>query len=483
MSNDTTQYKSKSYLLFIAVTTALGGFIIGVVCCILNATIIEIQTSLNWPADQVNFRMGMASSLIPLGSFVGAILAGYLSDRIGRRGSLMTADCIIISGFAFTYCEDFTLFCLGRMIEGIACGMFGVLVPIFIREIAPSNVSGKMVSAYAISANLGSILVYCLTFGLPTSPDPTSQWWKYMYAIPAVIAIVQLLMFATLLKFDTPKYYLTHNKEKEARDVINSIYKDECVEDAYGRELQTEKSVDLFHIIPKYKYQLILCMFLYFSSQYMGLGMLGYYSTYIFIGTSSGDEGVGSPKFILQVRLLNLFLSLISCPTSAVGSYLVDKIGRKLLLLIGCVTLTLLLFCFAACGLNQSGLEQRVCFVAINIVCGLSYGVMLSLYTAELVPPKGISIINTWDNFNQLIITFLFPIVVNSSGRMASAFVVFGLVSIVSFPIKCYFVKETKNKGLHEIYQLFQKQKVDGLLDDEKEEDARTPDIVPVIEN
>jgi len=458
-----TQYKSLSYLAFIAITTALGGFNIGVVCSILNATLLQVEKSLNWPEDERSFRVGVASGLIPAGSFLGAILAGCLSDKVGRRKSLIIANCILLSGFMFTYFEEFWIFCSGRLIEGIACGAFGVLVPVFIREISPPNISGKMVGTYSIAGNVAGILIYSLTFALPLTPTDDNQFWKVMYAIPAIVSVIQLALFLFVLRFDTPKYYLIKNKEKEAKAVIAAIYKEEYVQDTFEREKTADKPVDLMDMVSKYKYPLAICMFLYFTVQYMGIGMLGYYSTYIFLGTEGGDASK-TPEFMLQVRFLNLFLALINFPTTITGSYLVDKLGRRCMLLTGSISITTLLFVFAFFGIDNMGLGQRLSFVLLCVVSTLAYGLVISIYISEVVPPKGNSILNTWDNFHQQIITFLFPVIVNTPEKMNMAFIGFGLVGVLSFPVLWFFIKETRNKTLQEIYQMFRSHKKDKPL-------------------
>jgi len=387
----------------------------------------------------------------------------------------MIADVILLAGFMFTYCEDFMLFSIGRVVEGIACGAFGVLVPIFIREISPPSISGKMVGAYSIGGSVGAIMIYGLTFLLPITPTADNQLWKYMFAIPAVAAALQLVIFLTVLKFDSPKYYLIKGKEQDAKDVITAIYKEEYVEEALKREHHAEKSHKLFDVVSKYRYPLMLCMFLYFTVQYMGTGMLGYYSTYIFLGTESG-ESQSDPAFLLEVRVLNIILALIGFSTSIIGSSLIDRFGRRIMLLLGCLGITILLFCFAGCGMNGYGFGQRMSFVTLCIVAGLAYGMVVSVYIAEVVPPKGNSILNTWDNFHQQIITFLFPVIVNTSAKMNSAFIGFGLVGMLSFPVLWYFVKETKNKSLHEIYMMFKYTgKDEPLLKVFDEEEAVTP--------
>jgi MFS family permease len=348
-------------------------------------------------------------------------------------------------------------------------------VPIFIREIAPPSISGKMVGAYSIGGGLGAILVYGLAFLLPITPTDDDQLWKYMYAIPAVVAALQLVIFLTALRFDSPKYYLIKNKEKEAKDVIVAIYKEEFVEEAFEREHKAERSHKLLDVISKYRYPLMLCMFLYFTVQYMGTGMLGYYSTYIFLGTESGDVQ-NTPAFLLEIRVLNMILALIGFSTSIIGSSLIDRFGRRIILLLGSVGITVLLFAFAGFGMNGDGFLQRLSFVTLCIISGLAYGMVVAVYIAEVVPPKGNSILNTWDNFNQQIITFLFPVVVNTPAKMNTAFIGFGLVGMLSLPVLWFFVKETKNKSLHEIYMMFKfHPKDEPILKIYDEEEPQTP--------
>jgi len=195
-------------------------------------------------------------------------------------------------------------------------------------------------------------------------------------------------------------------------------------------------------------------MFLYTSAQYVGTGTLGYYSTYIFLGTED-SQMINSPDFMLEVRALNLFLGLIQLPTAILASYLADRIGRRTMLLIGTGCITFLLFSFAYFGLQSAGFQQRICFVLLTIFVSLADGVALSIYISELVPPKGNSILNTYDNLNQQIITFSFPMLVNTPEEMSTAFIGFGVVGLICFPLLYIFVKETKNKSLYEIYHLF----------------------------
>jgi len=125
-----------------------------------------------------------------------------------------------------------------------------------------------------------------------------------------VVAALQLFIFTFILKFDTPKYYLINNQENEAKEVIKAIYTSDYVEQTFAREKIAEKPVELFNMISKYQYQLLLCAFLYFMVQYTGSGMMGYYSTFIFLGMK-GDVVENTAEFLFEVRMLNLFLALI----------------------------------------------------------------------------------------------------------------------------------------------------------------------------
>jgi len=265
----------------------------------------------------------------------------------------------------------------------------------------------------------------------------------------------------TVVTFETPMYYVLHGQDNEARMIINDIYLDEYAQEAYNREAQAEKGVNFEDVVSvKYREQLLLCLFVYFTTVYIGLSSLNYYSTIIFLGTNA-DTGTDNetnnetPAFIFEVRILNLCIGLIRIATAILGSYLVDKYGRRALMLGGNIVVVLTLFGFSGFGLAQLGFEQRIDVLCFAAAAGVSYNLVMPIYISELLPSKGISIIVMFDNFNATFAAFLFPIILDTPQMLIWGFAVFGMVGLLSAPVLWLFFKETKNRSLNEIYQLF----------------------------
>jgi len=479
-----SQYKSVYTLILIAFTGCLGQVNVGFISVILNATYIQVETSLDWPKEDDNFRLGVATGVVLLGAVLGNVAAGYISDHFGRRSALLVADIIIISGFWLTYSENFVAFCIGRCLEGVAIGIFDPTVYTYVRELAPQDVSGKMTGgAGACGFCSGILLGYGCAFIMPLTPIATDHTWRWVYAMPAMIAGLQLLLLLIVLRFETPTYYLIHNEEAKAKEVLELLYKEEFVDEALAREHEGEKSTEVDNLFSKkYSTQIMLSMFMLFSTTIMGTTVLNYYSTYIFLGTDKGDPTQEPPSFFLQIRILNFCIGLIKLATTVAGSWFSDHLGRKTLLIIGYISWSLGLLAFAYFGFEYWGLAQRIMMLVMAAIYGITFGAVLYTYMADTLPAKGVSFMTAWDSLNQLFFTTLFPILVNDQERMNWTFAGFGVVGLVSLPVVWLFVLETKNKSLNEIYKLFHPESSDDEIDKllAKEETEETEDKVTI---
>ena len=448
------QYKSLAYLYFVAIIASLGGAVQGLLVSILNAAILQVELSLNWQESQDYFRLGVASALIPLGAIFGGFMGGCLADIIGRRKTLMLADCIVITGFALTYSGNFSIFCIGRFIQGISYGINGATTLVYIREIAPPEISGNLVGVYKISFSVGLTTAYGTAFALPLTPTLDNQFWKLIFALPAIFGLFRLLCFLTILTYDTPKYYIMKEQFDKAKNVLIKIYAPEYINEIYERERKVQTSIAFSDIFSyKYRSQFYLCLFIFFTITYMGMNSLNYYSTYIFLGTNK--ENGQSDDFVLEVRILNLCIGLIRIVGATLGSYLVDKWGRRPLILFGNNFIIIVLLCFSMFGFLYLGLEQRIFVLLFAFGIANSYNMVMSVYISEVLPAKGIGIIIVSDNFNQVLMNLLFPVLVNTPARINWSFMVFALVGLISLPILLMFYRETKGKTLYEIYQIF----------------------------
>jgi SP family arabinose:H+ symporter-like MFS transporter len=431
----------------------------------LNSSILQIEVSLDWPANLDNFRLGLASALLPGGALFGALAMGYFADVIGRRWSLIIADVLLMSTFVMTYDSYFPVFCIGRFFEGMTYGFNSVGVPLYLREIAPPDLSGKMVGCYKIFFCIGLTLSYAMAFTLPLEPVAGTEMWKVMYGLPAAFALLRVIGFFTVVTFDTPKYYLITGQDANMRNFIDHMYTKEVFDSVYKRELKHEKSVELKEIFsPKYKKQLLLALFVYFVGAYMGTNCLNYFSTIIFMGTNAESATLQTPQFYMEVRILNLCIGIIRIITAVLGSWLADKAGRRFMYLLGDVMLVAILFAFAGFGFGNLGLEQRICVLLMAAAFGLTFITIGPIFISEVLPSKGISLVISFDCLNQVIFTLCFAMVVDTPTRTNICFLVFGAIGVIAFPILYLYFKETRRMTLPQILNMF-----NGVKEDEED--------------
>lgn len=287
----TSSYKDVWRLYILASFTAMGWAIMGYNFAVYNPTVNYISRAMDWPPEDAAFRQGLGYSVIPAGALVTLIITLWKFTKSSRRALLFIADGFSIVGAFLTTFAVFEVFIIGRFLLGCALGINGPIVPIFLRETAPPAISGKMGSASGIASQGGKLLGFALAFGLPL-PPVANEYWRVMYFIPAVLSLFRVCCLMFFYRHDTPKYYVLHGKEDEARVVLNKIYVEEETEETIEKikhERENERTMSFGNLFERYKNQLIITTMLTALMHLTGQQTLTAYSTAILTGSAVND--------------------------------------------------------------------------------------------------------------------------------------------------------------------------------------------------
>ncbi|WP_315823997.1 sugar porter family MFS transporter [Paraflavitalea speifideaquila] len=283
--------------------------------------------------------MGWVASCALTGCVIGAMFAGSLSDKIGRKKVLM------ISAFAFAISSLGILLPLGlnyfiffRLIGGIGIGIASMLSPLYISEIAPANIRGRLISIYQMGIVIGILLIYFVNAGIAGLHNEAwnvSSGWRWMFGsgiIPSILFIYLLLKVP-----ESPRWLARQNRLDEAEDVLTKVNgKEQAQAELIAiKEVMHQQSGSFGHLLkPGLRFVLIIGIILAILSQVTGINAIMYYAPEIF--KSSGD---GSSSALLQTVLVGVINVLFT----VVAIKYVDKWGRKTLLLIGSAGMTVCL--------------------------------------------------------------------------------------------------------------------------------------------
>ena len=316
----------------------------------------SVAATLGWGED-APFLIAVMSSLLPLGAMFGALMVGYLSKHIGRRQNIIYADMIIIIASIITVIPTTFTFGFGRFLSGIGIGNFSALIPLYINEISPTDVSGQMGTLMQIVGSVGSLFAFGFALALPTSEyaqDPMNNFWVVMFLFQGLVACIQLMLFYVKFTHETAPWLLIKGKQKEAIESLSFIYYSEYTEEI-AEKLQLGKSQNLGDsdraLDQDFSYkQLLTCaegttkamrlgLMLSVIQQLSGINAILSYATTIF-------SEFGSGVFIARVfTMLSGVVKLIAC----FGLLpLIDRTGRKKILIVGCVGMAL---CLALIGI------------------------------------------------------------------------------------------------------------------------------------
>jgi MFS transporter, SP family, arabinose:H+ symporter len=431
------------YLL--TVVAALGGLLFGYDTAVISGAIGYLQIRFELSAVMT----GWAASSAIIGCIFGALFAGGLSDRFGRKKMLFLAAVLFgVSAVGSAIPQSITQFSIARFIGGVGVGTASILSPLYITEMAPASIRGKLVSLYQLAIVVGILLIFfvnMLVQGMGDEIWNINTGWRYMLGsetIPAVLFLAAIMFIP-----ESPRWLMKEKKDSQALDILKKIHSPERAVEI-SREirsaLQEQKGTFKELFAGRYRKTLLIGIILAIFSQVQGINAIMYYAPVIF-------AGIGSESAYLQtviIGLINLLFTLVAI-------WLVDKSGRRNLLLAGGAGMCLSLALIGAAFYFSMGGYLLMIFILSYVACfAASFGPVTWVYISEIFPLKmrGMAIsaatLALWTSV--YLVTQFFPVLLEGLGA-AFTFWIFCVMSALGFIFVFMYVYETKGKSLEEI--------------------------------
>jgi sugar porter (SP) family MFS transporter len=423
-----------------AMVAAIGGLLFGFDTAVINGAIVFIKQQFGLSDSQTEIAAG---SLL-LGCVVGASIAALTSDRFGRKRVLLGAAALFtLSSIGAALPRDLIEFSVARLLGGIAIGIASTLSPLYIAEISPAQKRGLLVSLNQLAIVTGILLSYSVNY-LLTGAGPAN--WRWMFASAALPSIA---FFWTLLFIpESPRWLVQKGREQEAEHFLAQIVGPQAASGEIEaiRSAISEESGDLLD--PTFRKALIVAIGIALFSQFTGINTIIYYGSIVFL------EHV--PHQTASTALwANVIIGAINFVATVAGMLLIDRAGRKSLLMsaFGGMALSLVAIS-AAIHFQASGIIVLTCVLTYVACFAVGVGTGTWVLMAEICPTRvrgramSLATVCLW--CGTLLVTLTFLSLVNLF-TAAGVFLLYAIVSIAAFLFVWRGVPETKGRTLEEI--------------------------------
>ena len=434
------------YLIKSTIVAALGGLLFGFDTAVIAGTTHDLTQTYHLTPGLLGFTV--ASALY--GTIIGAMLAGWPGDRYGRRDSLrIMAVLYLVSALGCAFAWNWDALVAFRFIGGLGIGGSSVLGPMYIAEIAPAKWRGRLVGFFQFNIVFGILLAYFSNFIIGQMQFGLAEWrWKLgVSAIPAVFFFAMLFGIPR-----SPRWLVKKRRVSEARDVLKlSGEKD------FEAELQEiVQSIDAEHgrgseplFTRKYRLPIFLAVSIAMFNQLSGINVILYYLNDIF--AKAGFNKMSGDLQSVAIGATNLIATLIAMA-------IIDRVGRKKLLLIGSVGTAACMAGVASVFLTHTH-DNLLVWLLIGYIAffAFSQGAVIWVFISEVFPnrvrAKGQSLGTFSHWFMNALISGIFPLMAASSG--GAPFVFFSLMMVLQFFVVLFLYPETKGVSLEEMQRKF----------------------------
>ncbi len=434
----------KRFVYVVACVAAIGGLLFGYDIGIISGALLFIEN--DFPLTP--FLTGVVVSSILIGAVIGAGASGALGDKLGRRKLILIAAVIFAVGsIGMAFSPTVSVLILFRIVAGLAVGAASALVPTYISEISPTDLRGTLSSVFQLAITLGILLAYVVNFALAGAE--AWRWMLGLAAVPAVILFVGMYMVP-----ETPRWLIKNNLMEEARAVLRRSRGREDVEQEIKEIQQVEREESHTEarelLAPWVRPMLVVGIGLAMLQQFVGINTIIYYAP-----TIINDTGLGASASILAtvgIGVVNVLFTLVAI-------WLIDKLGRKKLLLYGLTGMTMgtIILGLGFVLPSLSGVVSYITLAGMLLYIAsfaASFGPIVWVMLPEIFPLQirgsavGVSSLSNW--VANFIVALLFPVLIAALGE-TPVFWSLGLICILSMVFVYFLVPETMGRSLEEI--------------------------------
>jgi SP family arabinose:H+ symporter-like MFS transporter len=437
-------------IAFVALTVAIGGFLLGFDANVISGVTPFIRDYFALSGTSGDLKLGWAVSSLGWGAMVGNVCAGALSDRFGRKRVLLgTALLFVVSASLASSATQFTSFFAARILGGLAVGSAILIAPVYIAEIAPAGRRGRLVSLNQLMIVIGISASFFSNYVLLGTGDHAWRWMLAVQVIPAAL-------YFTLLLFvpESPRWLLMKRRDEEALQVLARVVGERAAQANLQtiRESLLEKPVSRGFrglVARRMRFVMLVAFGLAFFQQITGINAVFYYLPTIFAQTGGGLNDAFGQAVI--VGLVNLGMTFVAI-------WLIDRLGRKPLLIAGTsgMAISLLVISWAFGQATMNAPLVLIAIIGFVASFAISLGPVMWVLLSEIFPTEqraaAISVAGFFNSLVSASVTFIFPSAL-STLKPSGTFLAFGLMACAALIFTLLFVPETKGRTLEELEQ------------------------------
>jgi len=451
-----------SLLILTVAVSAIGGLLFGYDVGVINGVLVmdRFKNTFQW---KYAYEEGFIVSSLQLGCFIGSLIASYFCDRFGRKWSILAGALIFcLGGGTQTLVSALVPLYVGRFIAGLAIGILSMAVPLYLAELSPKHLRGRFVAVQQLAITIGILVSFFIT--LACAGIPSNLAWRIPFGVQVVISALMAIGMFFLPR--SPRWLLSKNLDEPAREGLAKIrgssgpevmreYDEMKASIVLEREIGSGTWKELF--VNRMWRRLIIGVMLQMFQQLTGINAVMYYATQIL-----GKAGFVDLKAAL---LANAGTGVVNVLMTLPGIYLVDRIGRRILLISGAammsVSMTILGVVIAVYGPEYTNhAAPFVCLLMMYIFTASfapSWGPIGWIYPSEIYPlrirAKAMSITTSSNWLFNFIIAQLVPDLMQAIDW--GLYLVFASFALIMMLWVYFVLPETKGKSLEEIDHMF----------------------------
>ena len=459
------------YLVFLSVVAALGGFLFGYDTAVISGTIAQVTEQFGLDALQQGWYVGCAL----IGSIIGVLFAGILSDKFGRKSTMiLSAILFSTSAIGCAVSTDFNQLVIYRIIGGVGIGVVSIISPLYISEVAVAQYRGRLVSLYQLAVTIGFLGAYLVNYQLlgysMSNPDVSTGWWNLVFVSEVWRGMLGMetlpaIMFFIIIFFipESPRWLILKGKEEKATNILERIYtssKEALFQLTETKSVLSSESKSEWKLLlqPGIRKAVIIGVCIAVLGQFMGVNAVLFYGPSIFenAGLSGGDS-----------LFYQVLVGLVNTLTTVLALVIIDKVGRKKLVYYGVSGMVISLVLIATYFIYGESWGISSIFVLIfflfYVFCfAVSICAVVFVLLSEMYPTRVRGLAMSIAGFALWIGTYLIgqltPWMLQNL-TPAGTFILFAIMCVPYMLIVWKLVPETTGKSLEEIERYWMKNK------------------------